>query len=277
MRSTVGFRTIARARCLPGVQQCREFSPSSPAWGRHHKIAGAKGASDAARARTISKLAIEIIAAAKACNGDRSDLRLDNAISRARSMNMPVKNIDAAIVRGAEGKDDTNYETYWLEGHGPNQVAVMVECLTDNKKRTAPRVRNILSKSGGAMGSGGSVEWMFLRHGAVEVKATEEEEEGIFESIMDVEDELLDIDFEDNEKGEQAAFITCQPGNLALVKEAVQKAGYDVKEADLLYKPTQTTPISGEEEEEQLRRFFDRMEEEEDIQRFFHNAELASE
>jgi YebC/PmpR family DNA-binding regulatory protein len=190
---------------------------------------------------------------------------------------MPVKNIDAAIVRGVDGKDGANYETYWLEGHGPNQVAVMIECLTDNKKRTAPRVRSILSKAGGEMGAGGSVEWMFLRHAAVEVKAKEEDEDGIFDCIMDIEDEMLDIEFENNAKGEGAAFITCEPTNLARVKEAVITAGFEVNEADILYKPTQTASISSAEEEEQLSDFFDKMDEEEDIQRYFHNAESSSE
>ena len=112
----------------------------------------------------IAKLGKEIIAAAKACNGDRSDLRLDNAISRARAVSMPVKNIDAAIEKGTEGKDGSDFDTYWLEGLGPSKVAVIVECLTDNTKRTAPRVRHVFTKYGGEMGSTGTQLVQVVQH-----------------------------------------------------------------------------------------------------------------
>jgi YebC/PmpR family DNA-binding regulatory protein len=222
----------------------------------------------------MNKLAREIISAAKACNGDRADLRLDNAISRARSLSMPVKNIDAAVQKGTQDKDGTNFESYQLEGHGPGQVAVIVQCLTDNKKRTAPRVRSAFTKFGGQMGSSGAVEWMFERQGNVAVKATAEEEESILDSIIEVDDELLDIDFEEAEDGSSLAVVICQPTNLALIKGALAAADFQVEEADIIYNPTQLTAVADGHLED-LESFFGMLDEEEDVQRYFHTAEIS--
>ena len=111
----------AVSRPLMGTGTARDLHASTAVLGRHHKIAGKKGAADAQRAGMIAKLVNEMIAAAKACNGDLTDLRLSNAMLKAKSLSMPVKNIDSAIKKGTEGKEGTNFETYWLEGIGPGK------------------------------------------------------------------------------------------------------------------------------------------------------------
>ena len=155
----------------------------------------------------------------------------------------------------------------------------MVECLTDNKKRTAPAVRHLFSKCNGEMGSDGAVKWMFERAGFIAVNATEDQEDELMEAVLEAADDKFDLVFEldeDEEEGTSTpvAVISCEPTNLAVMKNAVAEGGFEMREADIVYNPTQYVPVAGEDDLALLQKFFGLLDNDDDVQRYFHNAQV---
>ena len=188
-----------------------------------------KGAADAKRGKLFSKPAKEITGAAKIGGGDpQSNLRLRTAILKARSMSMPNKNIDNAIKSGLGNKESDNYEEIIYEGYGPDGVAILIECLTDNKNRTVSDIRALLSKNGGAMGASGSVAWQFDKKGVISVERSVIEEA----KLIDI---ALEAGAEDVEVDQEGYTILTDMASFHQVHEKIKEQVSEIAQAELAY------------------------------------------
>ncbi len=228
-----------------------------------------KGAQDKIRAKIFAKLAREITVAAKTGLADpEMNPRLRLAIQNARSQNMPKDNIERAIAKGTGGADTTNYEELRYEGFGPGKVAVIVEALTDNRSRTAPNLRSIFTKNGGAMGETGSVTFNFEHIGYIEFPAAVASPDAMFEAALEAGADDVASDDETHE-------ITCRPEDLATVREALEQKFGTPNAARMDWKPMVQTPVSDLETAQKLMSFIDLLNEDDDVQRVITNADIA--
>lgn len=212
----------------------------------------------------LTKYVKEIQVAAKLGGDDpANNLRLRLAIDAAKAVSCPKDTIERAIKRGAGKLDDgKEIEELTYEGYGPHQVGVMVACQTDNRARTAPEIRLIFSKAGGNMGETGSVAWMFDRVGLVEaIKAGDfdPEEEAIEVGADDVE--------KDEENPEKYSFLTA-PDSLGEVRDQLTSRGWDIRVAELSYKPKNKTDLN-EEQEKEVHEFLDKLDDHGDSYRIY--------
>lgn len=229
-----------------------------------------KAAQDSKKGVAFQKLVKVIIAAAKEGGGDpNNNFRLKVAIDRARDGNVPMDNIDRAIKRGT-GELGGTVEDILYEGYGPNGVAVMVQAMTDNRNRTAPEMRSLFTKSGGAIGELGCVAWNFDRKGVIEVTG-----QGIDE------DELLmaaiEAGAEDMNTEEDSFEIICEPSQLTSVAEALKNAGYNVESIELEMIPKNTVAITDKNEAQKLLNMVERFEEHDDVQAVYANFDIPDE
>jgi YebC/PmpR family DNA-binding regulatory protein len=228
-----------------------------------------KGAQDKIRAKIFAKLAREITVAAKTGLPDpEMNPRLRLAIQNARSQNMPKDNIERALAKGIGGADTTNYEELRYEGFGPGKVAVIVEALTDNRSRTAPNVRAIFTKNGGAMGETGSVTFNFEHIGYIEFPASVASPDAMFEAALEAGADDVASDEETHE-------ITCRPDDLAAVRDALEKLFGTPNAARMDWKPMVQTPVSDLETAKKLMSFIDLLNEDDDVQRVITNADIS--
>jgi YebC/PmpR family DNA-binding regulatory protein len=226
-----------------------------------------KGAQDAERARTFARLAREITVAAKCGLPDPNmNPRLRSAIAAARAQNMPKDNIERAIKK-ASGADADNYEEVRYEGYGPGGVAIIIEALTDNRNRTAPVVRSIFSKHGGALGETNSVAFNFEKVGLVEYPFAVASAEAMFEAAL----EAGASDVESDE--ESGHFITCAPDDLAAVRDALEAKFKEPVAARFDWRPLNTIPLD-KEGAEKLMAILEAFNEDDDIQRVFDNSSI---
>ena len=229
-----------------------------------------KGAQDAERARTFARLAREITVAAKCGLPDPNmNPRLRSAIAAARAQNMPKDNIERAIKK-ASGADADNYEEVRYEGYGPGGVAIIIEALTDNRNRTAPVVRSIFSKHGGALGETNSVAFNFEKVGLVEYPFAVASAEAMFEAAL----EAGASDVESDE--ENGHFITCAPDDLAAVRDALEAKFKEPVAARFDWRPLNTIPLD-KEGAEKLMAILEAFNEDDDIQRVFDNSSIPDE
>ena len=188
-----------------------------------------KGLIDAARGKVFQKLAKEIMVAAKGGSPDpdqNAALRL--AVDKAKAQNMPKENINKAIEKATGSNDAANYESVRYEGYGHGGVAFMVDCLTDNRNRTASQVRSAFTKAGGNLGTDGSVSYMFERRGSIVIPADYDED-----TMMMV---ALDAGALDFEKVEEQYLITTDTENFQNVKKALEDASVkEFLECELKY------------------------------------------
>ena len=230
-----------------------------------------KGAADAKRGQVFTRLTREIVMASREGGGDPdSNFRLRLAVDKARAQNMPKDNIERAIKRGAgEGKDGVVYEEVVYEGYGPNGVALMIECVTENRNRTVAEIRHTLSRSGGSMGEAGSVGWQFRRVCYFDIPGEEKDLEPIFEvAVMAGAD---DVNYEDGEievVGPVEAFKT--------LSDALRAGGYVPDEGGLRMAPNQEMELSVDDTLQVLR-FIDSLDELDDVQNVFHNLRISEE
>lgn len=229
-----------------------------------------KAAQDSKKGVAFQKLVKVIIAAAKEGGGDpNNNFRLKVAIDRARDGNVPMDNIDRAIKRGT-GELGGTVEDILYEGYGPNGVAVMVQAMTDNRNRTAPEMRSLFTKSGGAIGELGCVAWNFDRKGVIEVTG-----QGIDE------DELLmaaiEAGAEDMNTEEDSFEIICEPSQLTSVAEALKNAGYNVESIELEMIPKNTVAVTDKNEAQKLLNMVERFEEHDDVQAVYANFDIPDE
>ena len=224
-----------------------------------------KGLIDAQRGKIFQKLAKEIMVATKGGSPDPNEnasLRL--AVDKAKAANMPKENIENAIKKASGSADDTNYEQVRYEVYGPNGVAFMVDCLTDNRNRTAPMVRNCFTKSGGNLGTDGSVSYMFNRKGSIIIQDAYEEDK-----MLEVS---LDAGAEDFEHVEDTFVISTDQESFTKVRDALENAGVkEFLECSLTYVPTMEVEITDEETKERVYKLIENLEDLDDVQDVYYN------
>ncbi len=228
-----------------------------------------KGAADKKRGKLFSKLSRAIMVAAKEGGADPAgNLALQNAIEKARSYSMPKDNIERAIAKGSgEAGDGAAWETVVYEGYGPEGVAVIVEALTDNRNRTASDVRHLFSKHGGNLGASGAVAWQFERRGIVLVAANGADEEELFLAAADAGADDVDLDGSTFQ-------VSSAPEQLALVREAVETAGFTIESAELSMVPKVTVAIDDEATARKVVRLVEGLEDNDDVQDVYANFDI---
>ena len=226
-----------------------------------------KGAADAKRGAIFTRLSKDITLASKEGGGDiemNPTLRL--AVKKAKASNMPSANIDKAIKKGTGELPGVIYENYIYEGYGPSGVAIMMEVMTDNKNRTVPEIRHIMSKNGGNLGESGCVNWMFEKKGSITINKTDSINE---EEIMEVS---LDIDAEDFIVDEDCYEIITAPESFNNAVEYLDSKGYDYEgELDLL--PINMVKVS-ENDANSIIKLLELLEDNDDVQKIYSNFEV---
>jgi len=228
-----------------------------------------KAHTDAKRGKVFTKIVKEIATAAKLGGGDADgNPRLRTAIDNAKEVNMPHDNIKKAIMKGTGELPGVSYEEYLYEGYGPAGVAVMVEVMTDNKNRTVPEIRHIMSKSGGSLGESGCVSWIFEKKGYILVSKAKTSED----TVMTV---ALDAGAEDmkNDPEEENFEIITAPEDFAAVKGAIEKDGLPVESAEVTMLP-KTYVVLDEKTAEQMVRLIDALEDNDDVQNVYANFDI---
>ncbi len=230
-----------------------------------------KAREDAKRGKIWSKCSRAIIVAAKNGGPDpAANLTLRYAIDEAKSANMPKDNIERAIAKGAGlDNDGANYEEVRYEGYGPSGVAVIVDCLTDNRQRTAPDVRSLFTKAGGNLGTSGSVAFMFEQKGIITLPESAATEEQLMEIALDAGAE--DIALED-----ATWSITTAPEDFITVKDAIDNAGIETDTAELMMIPTNDAQVAGEDVAKVIR-LIDNLEDLDDVQKVYTNMDASAE
>ena len=229
-----------------------------------------KGAADKKRAKIFTKLIKEITVAARMGGGDpTANPRLRHAIDSAKAQNMPKDTVDRGIKKGTGDMDGVNYEEIMYEGYGPGGVAVMVECLTDNKNRTIADVRYIFNKAGGNVGTDGCVAWMFDKKGVISISKENADEDALMEVALDAGAEDI------KDEGDSFDVLTA-PEDFDAVKDAIDGAQISCEVAEISMVPQNTTAVSGKEAEQMIR-FMEALDDNDDIQHFYTNADIPDE
>lgn len=228
-----------------------------------------KAAQDAQRGKIFTKLIRELVTAAKLGGADvGSNPRLRTAVDKALSNNMTRDTINRAIQRGAGGGDDTNMESIVYEGYGPGGTAIIVECLTDNRKRTVSEVRHAFTKSGGNLGTDGSVAYLFTRKGLILIN--EADEDALMEAAIEAGAD--DVQLQDDGSFE----IYTAWEELGSVRDALEQAGFKIDEAEVTMIPSTTAELDVETAPK-LMRLVDMLEDCDDVQNVYHNGDMSDE
>jgi YebC/PmpR family DNA-binding regulatory protein len=234
-------------------------------------IARRKGAVDAKRGKVFSKLARAIISAARQGGGDPdANLKLRYAIDKAKAANVPKDTIERAVQRGSGSKDSDAFEEVIYEGYAPGGVALMVASLTDNRHRTSPDIKHIFDRSGGNLGSPGSVAFMFTLKSVIAVEAGGRGEDALTELALDVGAEDVEIDG-------GTAILTGAAQDFPAIKSALEKQGCKLASAELAYVPGTRVPVTDKEEARKLLRLIDTLEDLDDVQSVYANYEMPVE
>ena len=235
-----------------------------------------KAAIDAKRGKLFAKLVKNIEVAARTGGGDPAgNPTLYDAIQKARKTSVPIDNIERAVKRGSgETADGADYITIMYEGYGPAGVAILIECLTDNRNRSASDVKVAVTRNGGTMADVGSVSRIFDRKGVVEVAKTQG---GRALSEDDLLEATLDAGPEDvTDEGETFTVIS-DPSVLVDVRKAVQAAGYDYESAEAQFVPQYTQAVDTAEAAEKLFKLLEAIEDVDDVQTVYSNEDVSDE
>jgi YebC/PmpR family DNA-binding regulatory protein len=225
-----------------------------------------KGVADAKRGVAFTQVSKDITLAAREGGGDyemNPALRL--AIKKAKAVNMPSANIERAINKGIGNLPGVKYENYVYEGYGPGGVAIMMEVMTDNKNRTVPDIRHIMSKNGGNLGESGCVNWMFEKKGTITLNKM-----GVDEDI--VLEKSLELGADDFGSDNDVIEITTSPELFGDVSDGLEKEGYEI-EGEVGLSPINSINVSGADAK-QLLQLLEKLEENEDIQKVYSNFDL---
>ncbi|WP_372719397.1 YebC/PmpR family DNA-binding transcriptional regulator [Immundisolibacter sp.] len=228
-----------------------------------------KRAQDAKRGKLFTKLIREITVAARSGGGDpATNPRLRTAIDKALVGNMTRDTIERATKRGSGGGDGDNYEAVRYEGYGPGGVAIMLDCLTDNRNRTVGEVRHLFSKNGGNLGTDGSVAYLFESHGAI-VLPLEMTEDRAFELALEAgaDDVLVQ---------EGGIELLTAPVRLHEVRETLLGLGVEPQSAELVERPVTGVELDMEQTL-QVVKLLDALEDLDDVQQVYSNAEFSDE
>lgn len=226
-----------------------------------------KGAADAKRGKLFTKLIKEITVAARMGGGDEdANPRLRQAVIKARDANMPKDNIDRAIKKGTGELEGVDYVEITYEGYGPGGVAIMVDCLTDNRNRTAADIRSIFSKHGGNLGENGCVAYLFNRKGIIDYSTEKYSEEEIFEPALEAGASDVTTEGETIE-------VTCEPDEFETVRTAMVDAGFEHESADILKVPDARVSLDNEGTQKALR-LIELLEDNDDVQAVSANIDI---
>ncbi len=227
-----------------------------------------KGANDAKRGALFTKVAREIVVAARQGGGDPdANYRLRLAVEKARSINMPADNIKRAIERASGSGEGEQYEEVVYEGYGPGGVAVLVETQTDNRNRTAADVRAMFSKSGGQLAGSGAVAWQFEPRGLLTVPRAGVDVDEVALAAIDAGAEDVDTESDDHVE------VYTTPGDLEPVRRQLEGAGYHVDSAETTMVPKQTVELDSHRARQNLR-LIELLEDLDDVQRVTANFEI---
>lgn len=234
-----------------------------------HNIKIRKGKQDAVKGKVFTKVSREILMAARSGSSDpEANFRLKMAIMKARSVNMPMTNVERVIEK-ATGGGENQMEELLYEGYGPSGVAMLVEVATDNRNRTAADIRVLFSKNGGNMGETGCVSWMFDKRGVLRVAREKLDEEKVLEVAM--EGGALDMSSD-----EESFEIVTEPGDLHTVKEALEQSGMKVEEASFTMIPKNGVDVSREDAPAVLK-LYEQLEDLDDVQQVHSNFLIPDE
>ena len=226
-----------------------------------------KAAQDAKRGKVFTKIIRELVVAAKAGGGDPNDNpRLRAVMDKALGANMKKDTVEKAIQRGAGGADDANYDELTYEGYGPAGIAVLVESMTDNKNRTVAEVRHAFSKSGGNLGTDGSVAYLFEKKGQITFMEGADED-----VIMDTALEAGAEDVITNDDG--SIDVMTEQSDFMSVKDALAAVGFESVNAEITMIPSTTTTLD-EDAAAKIIRLVDMLEDLDDVQSVHTNAEI---
>ena len=230
-------------------------------WAKIHR---AKGAADAARGKVFQKLAKELYVAARGTNGnidDNPSLRM--VVEKCRSQNMPKDNIQKAIDKACKSTGGEDYETIRYEGYAPSGIAIMVDCLTDNRNRTASFVRSTFTKRGGNLGTDGSVNYLFNRQGVIVIEKTLDEDDVM---MMSLDSGADDIVIEDD-----SIVIYTAPDKFLDVKKTLEEINALFITSEITYVASNTIQIDNDETREKVFALIDALEELDDVNAVYHN------
>ncbi len=233
-----------------------------------HNIQKTKGAADAKRSQTFTKIAREMIVAVKAGgSGDpANNSRLATVIAKAKAANMPNDNIKRTIEKAAGANNADNFEEVVYEGYGPNGVAVIVEGLTDNRNRTAPEIRHYFDKYGGNLGATGCVSWSFDKKGVIVMEAEGQDEEAV---MM----EVIEAGAEDFQAEGEIFEISTAPEDFNAVVAILEEKGYSFLEAGVRLVPQTYVALTEEKDIKNMTKMIELLEDNDDVQNVYHNWE----
>ncbi|HVA74938.1 MAG TPA: YebC/PmpR family DNA-binding transcriptional regulator [Acidimicrobiales bacterium] len=232
-----------------------------------------KGAADKARGKLFAKLIRQVEVAAREGGGDPdANPTLRTMFQKAREASVPLDTIERAIKRGTGELEGVRYEQVSYEGYAPSGVAVIIECLTDNRNRTGADIRSTFSKNGGSMAEPGAVSWQFERKGVVLVAKTG----GAAGEVT--EDDLLlvalDAGAEDIADAGDQWQVTTPPGDLPAVRAAVEEAGMSIESAEVTLLPSTSVPLDNEGDAKKVLHLIDLLEDHDDVQNVYANFDI---
>jgi YebC/PmpR family DNA-binding regulatory protein len=229
-----------------------------------------KGAADARRSNMFAKLLRAVEVAAREGGGNlEANMTLASAVEKARDASVPSDNIERAIKRGTgELEGGARYEEVAYEGYGPGGVALFVECLTDNRNRTAQEVRHAFTRNGGNLGESGSTAWMFQRSGVIQIEKGEAPDE---DRLLEVS---LEAGAEDLADEGSTWEIRTDPTALARVRDALDSGGLPMLSAELTMLPQTTVPVEGGQAKHVLA-LIEALEELDDVQNVYANFDIS--
>ncbi len=229
-----------------------------------------KAAVDKARAKVFAKLIRQLEVAAREGGGDlTANATLRTMFDKARAASVPTDTIERAIKRGTGELEGVTYEEVNYEGYGPAGVAVMVECLTDNRNRTGAEVRNLFTRNGGSTAEPGAVSWQFARKGIVELPRNIDEDR-----VMEV---AIEAGAEDVTDDGDRWTVTTVPADLNAVRDALVSADMKVESAELAMVPSVTVPVTGEGPARQVLRLLEGLDDHDDVQNVWSNFDIPDE
>lgn len=227
-----------------------------------------KGTQDARRGKLFTKLIREITVSARAGGGEAANNpRLRAAVDKALVANMSKDTIERAIKKGTGALDGDNYEEIRYEGYGPGGIAVMVDCLTDNRQRTVAEVRHAFTKAGGNLGTDGSVAYLFTKTGVISYPAGVDEDR-----VMEAALEAGADDVVTNDDG--SVDVLAGPDQFETVRDALSGAGLTPENAEVTLRAS-TSVALGQEDAEKMLRLLERLEDLDDVQNVYSNADIS--
>jgi YebC/PmpR family DNA-binding regulatory protein len=229
-----------------------------------------KATVDARRGQLFTKLARAITVAARDGGGDPDgNAALANAIEKAKSLRMPKDNIERAIAKGTgAGSDAAAIESVVYEGYGPGGVAILIECLTDNRNRTAAEIRHLFTRADASLGEPGSVAWMFEKKGVVLVDAGRYSEDDLIAAI--------DAGAEDVSADGDSLRVISDASDLRAIREALEEAGVEVQSTEQSMLPKSTVELDADEARKLLR-LLDALDDQDDVDQVHANFDIKAE